>query len=252
MASAALSDTRLTESSLLDSRAGVIGAAGGVEVKPLSCPDAEVGAWIEKFDAIYRESGGDHTRIPWSHRKPCPWLVSWMNAEAPSLIRCGARVAVVGCGLGNDAVEMRERGYDVVAFDASPAAIHWAKQLHPDHADMFTVADLLDMPARLRNRFDLVVEVHTLQSLPPRHRGALATGMASMLSPRGGILVAVCRGRDESVPVESVEGPPFALTVGELTGLMEGCGLGSISRVDEFMDDNSPSVRRIRGVFRRQ
>jgi hypothetical protein len=124
--------------------------------------------------------------------------------------------------------------------------------MHADHADMFVVADLLDMPARLRNRFDLVVEVHTLQALPPRHRGSLAMGMASMLSPRGGMLVAVCRGREPHVPLETLEGPPFAFTVNELTALMEGCGLGAISRVDEFLDDNSPPVKRIRGVFRRQ
>jgi SAM-dependent methyltransferase len=251
MASAALSDSRMTDSSLVDSRVGTISGAG-VEAKPLACPDAEVGSWLERFEAIYRDAGGDPKKVPWAHRKPCPWLVSWLNAEAPALIRCGARVAVVGCGLGNDAVEMRERGYDVVAFDACPTAIHWAKQMHADHADMFVVADLLDMPARLRNRFDLVVEVHTLQALPPRHRGSLAMGMASMLSPRGGMLVAVCRGREPHVPLETLEGPPFAFTVNELTALMEGCGLGAISRVDEFLDDNSPPVKRIRGVFRRQ
>lgn len=247
--SSALSDTTMLTASP--------GLSAGVtaEVKPLPCPDPDVGAWLARFDAIYDAAGGDIAKIPWAHRRPCPWMVAWMNAEAPALIRCGARVAVVGCGLGTDAIELRERGYDVVGFDASPAAIHWAKTLHPDHADMFMQADLLDLPSRLHNRFDLVVEVHTLQSLPPKHRPALARGMASMLAHSarggGGVLLAICRGRSPSVPVESLDGPPFPLTRDELVGLMEQCGLGSIAPVDEFADDNTPPTTRIRGAFRR-
>ena len=119
--------------------------------------------WIERFDSIYRDAAGDVDRVPWAHRQPCPALVTWLNTEAPLLVRCGARAAVVGCGLGMDACLLRERGYDVVAFDASPSAIDWARRIHPDDADMFQVADVLDLPSRLRHRFDLVVEVHTLQ-----------------------------------------------------------------------------------------
>ena len=221
------------------------------EPKQMSPDELDPAQWVARFESIYAEAGGDIGRIPWAHAQPCPLMVSWMNSEAPALIRCGARVAVVGCGLGTDAVELRERGYDVVAFDACPSAVHWAKQRFPDHAESFVHADLLDLPARLRNRFDLVVEVHTLQALPPCHRRALALGMASMLSPRGGLLLVVSRGRDASIPLHTLEGPPFPLTQAELVQLMEGSGLGAIARIDEFMDDCSPPVRRLRGCFRR-
>lgn len=240
-------------------------SAALVEAKsasPASHPDAasldvphalalEARELVERFNAIYEQAAGDVSRIPWAHRQPCPSLVAWLNAEAPGLIRCGGRVAVVGCGLGEDALLLRQRGYDVVAFDASTSAIESAKRLHPADADMFVHADLLDLPSRLKNRFDLVVEIHTLQALPPRFRGALAGGMASLLSPRGGLLLAICRGRDPDIALDSVEGPPFALTAAELTWVMQDAGLHPVRPLDVYLDDNSPSVLRLRGAFRR-
>ena len=104
------------------------------------------------FEAIYGEAAGDTTRVPWAHGQPHPALVTWLNAVAPSLIRCGSRVAVVGCGLGDDAVELTHRGYDVTAFDVSPTAIEWARRRHPEIARDLHVADLFDIGAtRLGN-----------------------------------------------------------------------------------------------------
>ena len=174
----------------------------GPDTLPASRP-AEAEALIEQFEAIYQEAEGDPSRIPWAHARPCPAMVAWLNAEAPCLIRPGARVAVVGCGLGNDAVLLAQRGYDVLAFDICPTAIDWAKRLHPDHASSFIVADLFDLPAKMRHRFDLVVDVHTLQSLPPTCRTEMARGMASMVC-HGGHLLAICRGRDPEIPLAEV------------------------------------------------
>lgn len=224
------------------------------DVASLELPHAlalEAREWVERFNTIYEQAAGDVSRIPWAHRQPCPSLVAWLNAEAPSLIRCGGRVAVVGCGLGEDALLLRQRGYDVVAFDASRSAIESAQRLHPAEADMFVQADLLDLPARLKNRFDLVVEIHTLQALPPCFRSALASGMASLLSPRGGLLLAICRGRDPDIALDSVDGPPFALTAAELTWVMQDAGLHPVRPLDVYLDDNSPAVLRLRGAFRR-
>lgn len=235
MASAALSESTAV-TSLLEGKA--------------MPPPPGAAEWLQRFEQTYRDAAGDPARVPWADRRPCQCMMAWLNAEAPTLVRCGARAAVVGCGLGEDAVALVERGYDVVAFDCSPTAIEWAKGLHPSHADIFIHADLFALPARMRHRFDLVVEVHTLQSLPPEYRPALAAGMASLLSPRGGVLLAVCRGRGVGEPLDLSAGPPYPLTAAELCGLMEANELSPVRSPDEFLDDESPPVRRIRAAFR--
>lgn len=207
-------------------------------------------ALIERFDSIYRDSAGDHKRIPWAHAKPCPWLVSWLNAQAPALVRTGARAAVVGCGLGNDAALLAERGYEVTAFDVCNSAIDLARKRFPQHAHCFLHADLRNLPSRLQHRFDLVVEVHTLQALPPHCRPPLAKGMASLLTSRG-VLVAIARARDESIPADAIDGPPYPLTTRELLDTMAHAGLAPVHTPDDFLDDNTPPVRRLRAVFHR-
>ena len=92
------------------------------------------------FEAVYHEANGDFAGVPWAHGRPHPALVAWLNAIAPSVVRCGSRIAVVGCGLGDDAIELIRRGYDVTAFDISTTAIEWARRRHPEHAQCFVGA----------------------------------------------------------------------------------------------------------------
>lgn len=212
---------------------------------PPTGPDRE--AWNRFFDDLYRSAGQETVRIPWADGRPNPAMVAWLNAEAPGLLRPGATVAVVGCGLGDDAAELEARGYDVLGFDVSPRAVEWARQLHPTLGERLIVADLLELPPRLLRRFDLVVEIYTLQSLHPDLRPAAAAAVASLARPRGAVL-AICRGRDESEPLE---GPPFPLTVRELTELMQAQGLAPAHAIDDFLDDQAPPQRRLRGLFRR-
>lgn len=202
------------------------------------------------FDAIYHEAQGDPARVPWHRDGPNPPLVSWLNAEAPHLVRTGASAIVVGCGLGDDVAELASRGYDASGFDLSPCAAEWARRRHHDIAESFFCADLLGLPSHLRARFDLVVEVYTIQSLPPALRPAAVAAVASLMRPKGTLLV-VCRGRDEHEPLDEAAEPPYPLTVSELTSLAARQGLSPTRDIDDFQDDEAPPRRRLRAAFRR-
>jgi hypothetical protein len=201
-------------------------------------------------DQVYRAASGDMAKVPWAHGRATPPLVAWLNAEAPGRVRPGSRAAVVGCGLGDDVVELINRGYDAIGFDVSPTGIDWARRRFPQQASAFVVADVLGTPTRFRHRFDLVVEVNTIQSMDPAQREAAATAIGTLVCPRG-VLVVIARGREESELLENVQGPPWPLTKGEMVGLMESAGLKPSRGLDEFMDDSEPPQRRLRGVFER-
>jgi SAM-dependent methyltransferase len=176
----------------------------------------------EFFETIYTEARGERASVPWDRGQPSPALINWLNAVAPTLVRCGGRVAVVGCGLGHDAHELVRRGYEVTAFDCSMTAIQWAKRLYPSCSARFHQADLFELPARWRHRFDLVVEAHTLQALLPEQRPAALLALAPLISPHGRLLV-ICRGATQPFPLEA--GPPWPLTERELAQITASAGL---------------------------
>lgn len=212
--------------------------------------DAARAGLAERFESIYRDAHGDASQVPWAHTRANPALVSWLNAEAAGRVRPGARAVVVGCGLGDDVIELLNRGYDASGFDISPTAIDWARRRFPDQAEAFMVGDLLGLPSRFRHRFDLVVEVYTIQSVEPPAREAMAAAIAQLACPRG-LIVAIARGRDESETLETVQGPPWPLTASELTGLLESNGWRPTRAADEFEDDENPPKRRLRATFAR-
>lgn len=200
------------------------------------------------FDAIYRDASGERARVRWDDGRPNPHLVSWLDRCAADCVRPGSRVAVVGCGLGDDARLLARRGYEVSAFDVSPTAIEWAKSIDPDWASIFSVADLFALPSRWRHRFDLVVEIHTVQALPPATRSDSMAAIASLLHPHGQLLL-ICRGAERPQTIE--EGPPWALTGDELRALIADAGLEAPEGIEIFLDDETPPQRRMRTVLRR-
>lgn len=156
------------------------------------------------FDALYKESDGDNTKIHWADLETNKYFREW--AEANDLKGKGRTALVVGCGLGDDAVYLDELGFKVTAFDISPTAIEWAKRLHGDKDIRFEVADLFNTPAEWRLRFDFVLEIYTIQPLPIEMRPDVIDAIAGFVGEKGE-LVVVTRGRDDDEPVEHVPWP---------------------------------------------
>ena len=203
---------------------------------------------VVDFEAVYSSAQGDPSTIPWERGRPDPALVNWLNNVAPSLIRSGARVMVVGCGLGNDAQALIQRGYDVTAFDYSETAINWAQRLNPANCNSFHVADLFDLPLSWRHRFDLVVEIKTLQSILPERRHEAMSSISGLLSRHGQLLV-ICMGIDAGESIEN--SPPWPLSRDELLEAASNADLVTSGEISEFLDDDQPPVHRIRALFKR-
>lgn len=208
------------------------------------------GPVVQDFEQVYRDARGDAARVPWADLRPNTFVEEWLNRDACTALRPGARVAVTGCGLGDDVALFAERGYDVLGIDLSPTAVEWARQRFPNHAGRFESGDLTDLPSRLARRFDLVVEAYTLQSVPFARRAAVAAGIASLVRPHGALL-AVCRTRDEDAVPDPAGPPPYPLSERELRDLMQAQGLSPACDPCVGPDADEPSVMRLRLVFRR-
>ncbi|MGB3637581.1 MAG: methyltransferase domain-containing protein, partial [Rivularia sp. (in: cyanobacteria)] len=96
------------------------------------------------FDSVYTKAKGDSNQVPWANMTANAYLKDWLN-QNPQFGKDSLRKAlVVGCGLGDDAEILAEKGFDVTAFDISPTAIDWCKQRFPDSSVNYVIADVFD------------------------------------------------------------------------------------------------------------
>lgn len=188
------------------------------------------------FEALYQQAAGDFGTIPWADRAVNPNLAAWCEREA--LPRPGMRVAVVGCGLGDDAEYLSARGAQVTAFDLSPTAIGWCKERFPETKVDYQAANLLEF----QGDFDLVVEIYTLQAMPVEMRGKAVEAVGRL----GREVLIICRGRDETDPPGEL---PWPLTRADLDVLTK-LGLSRVS-FEDFEDPFDAGKRRFRAYFRR-
>jgi SAM-dependent methyltransferase len=198
-------------------------------------------AW---FDELYREADAGTAIVPWDDRVANPHLVRWLDGHADRL-RPGAAALDVGCGTGDNAAELARRGLEVTAFDVSEAAVAVARTRFGDAKIRFVTADALALPPAWRGAFALVVEVYTLQVLPPAPRAQAARELAAAVAP-GGTLVVVARGREADEPEGQM---PWPLLRREVEAIAAH-GLRLVE-LDDYLDDESPPVRRLVATFER-
>lgn len=190
------------------------------------------------FEALYAEAEGAAERVPWADLAPNPHLQRWLDENATR--GDGLRALVVGCGLGDDAELLGALGFEVTAFDISAEAIKWSRRRFPDSKVDYVIADLFESPSEWREAFHLVVEINTLQVLPPQLRPAAISAMVNSVTPGGAALV-IARGRETNDDPGSM---PWPLTRDDLDAFVQS-GLKLIS-FEDFFDQEDPPVRRFR------
>jgi len=204
--------------------------------KEIAAEFSERGDALGWFDALYSESAGDTTKIPWADLEPNRYLKAW--AEKNRLRGSGRTALVVGCGLGDDARFLHDLGFKVTAFDISPTAIDWARKLHKDTDIQFAASDLFDPPAGWIGAFEFVLEVYTIQPLPIEIRPKVIDSIAAFVAD-GGKLLVVTRGReDDEAPAEL----PWPLSRADLSRFEQN-GLIETDFVQMPGDEDVPAER---------
>jgi len=213
-----------------------------VREKLLSMSEAalEAGMPLAWFEELYSTADRDDDWIPWSDGHPNPLLVEWAVGQQDL-----GRALVVGCGLGEDAAFLDQRGWDVTAFDLSPTAVEWAKELFSESKVEWLTANLLDLPEEWNSSFDLVLEVHILQAMPEFIRLQASPKLAPLVR-NGGHLVCIGRFQTDSGPVE---GPPWPLSRSFIESIGENLPMQGLDVCS--LPDDEPDVSRFRAVWRR-
>lgn len=173
------------------------------------------------FEQLYASAGEDFERIPWAHLAPRPGLVRWLDRNPPAP---ATPALVIACGLGDDAEELARRGCEVEAFDLSPTAIATARRRFPGTRVAYRVADLFDLPREWRRRFGIVVEVQTVQSIPPEHHRAAILAIAETVATHGRLLIrAATRAEHEPAPSRPWPLAPSEIAAFADEGLEQRC-----------------------------
>ena len=199
---------------------------------------------LDWFEQLYREAADGDAQVPWDDRVPNPHLVRWLD-EHGALLGAGVGALDIGCGTGDNTAELVRHGLHAIGFDVSETAIAMARARFGATRAEFSLGNVLALPQAWRHRFGLVIEIYTLQVLPPPERGRAARAIAETVAP-GGHLVVIARAREPHEPEGQM---PWPLTKSEIAAIADD-NLRLESLVD-VMDDEDPAVRRFVATFRR-
>lgn len=158
------------------------------------------------FETLYSQTNEKGEGVPWANMSPHPIFKNWIDKN-PNLGN-DKTALVVGCGLGDDAIELESHGFNVTAFDVSDSAIEICKKRFPTSQVKFIQADLIKGIPEWSGKFDFVLEIFTIQALPPKYEDLLIKNISDFVADNG-ILVVITEIQNRKRSFEN--GPPWLL-----------------------------------------
>lgn len=132
-----------------------------------------------RMDEIYINMPLDE--IPWNMEAPPQLLVELVDTGKVK----PCRAIDLGCGAGNYAIYLAERGFDVTGVDISPTAIEIARKNADKKAlkcDFF-VADVVEELNKLNLTWDFAYDWGFLHHILPEQRQKYVEGVYRILNP---------------------------------------------------------------------
>jgi SAM-dependent methyltransferase len=135
-----------------------------------------------QWDDVYRQGGA-----PWDIGRPQPAFVRLADAGEIS-----SPVLDSGCGTGEHALMLAERGFEVLGVDVAPTAIDLAREKARQRglSVVFEVGDVLALD-RLGRQFATMMDSGVFHTFVDADRPRYVSSLASVLEP-GGVLHLLC------------------------------------------------------------
>ncbi len=134
-----------------------------------------------KIDSIYKNMPLDE--IPWNVEVPPDAIVELV--ESGIVKPC--RTIDLGCGAGNCAIYLSDRGFDVTGIDFSPAAIKIAQETAKKKGAKctFIISDILNNLDEVKGTFDFAYDWEVLHHIFPENRNKYLENVHRILNPKG-------------------------------------------------------------------
>jgi len=197
------------------------------------------------FEPLYADSNTNGEGVPWATMETHPYFQKWLTQNP--LDGHGKLALVVGCGMGDDAIELESLGFQVTAFDVSGTAIKFCKERFPQSNVEFVQADLLKSQSQWKRKFDFVLEIFTVQALPPKYEEELIENISNFVAPDGQVLVIAEVGSKKRA---FENGPPWILTSQHIDSF-ESCGLRVVGKYVEKDPSNFGDLGTFVTTFKR-
>lgn len=158
-------------------------------------PDEMAKQILDAFDALSSSTASYGRQTHWGDyysKAKVPVAPSPFAQEVGTHLDAGSRLLEVGCGNGRDSAFFWSEGHQVVALDASEAAIELARTAHGPTAIDFHHGPLPAMAPRLKSDFDAIYSRFVLHAMPLPEEEELLDAAYGLLRP-GGRLYLECR-----------------------------------------------------------